>query len=128
MASCGERKFLDGTHDTLLNPVLIIEVLSKSTEACDRGRKFANYRTLESLQQYMLVSQDRVQVESFLRQPDNRWLLTVADRLEDTVDLDSISCRLLLADIYEDLELASGAPGGSLAGERRQPDQTATDQ
>jgi Uma2 family endonuclease len=76
LALCGERRFYDDQRDLLLNPSLIIEVLSKSTEAYDRGDKFAIYRRLPSLREYVLVAQDRCRVELFSRQADNRWLLT----------------------------------------------------
>jgi len=111
---CGEPKFLDDRRDTLLNPTLIVEVLSPSTEAYDRGRKFKHYRSLESLQEYLLVSSDRVQAELYRRQPDGTWLLTAADSPADTLTLSSIDCRLLLSDLYENVDLtadASGQPG-----------------
>jgi len=108
VVGCRERQFLDASRDTLLNPVLLIEVLSDSTEACDRGKKFANYRTLESLQEYVLVSQDRVQVERYQRQPGGQWLLSAASRLEDSVPLNSVGCELQLADIYHDVHVDSG--------------------
>jgi len=100
---CGEREFLDEKRDTLLNPTLIVEVLSSTTEAYDRGRKFSHYRTLEPLQEYVLVSQDRFQVECFKRQSAGQWLLTAVNRLEDTVCLDSVGCIIPLADVYEDV-------------------------
>lgn len=105
VVGCRERKFVDASRDTLLNPVLIIEVLSDSTEAYDRGKKFTHYRTLESLQEYVLVSQDRVQVERYKRQPGDEWLLTAVSRLEDTIHLDSVGCHLLLSDIYEEVSI-----------------------
>jgi Uma2 family endonuclease len=105
VVACGQRQFLDERRDTLLNPTVIIEVLSESTEAYDRGRKFGHYRTLESLQEYVLVSQDRAQVECYKRQPGQQWLLTAANRVEDAVFLESIDCTLRLANIYEDIDL-----------------------
>jgi len=108
VVACNDRKFLDESRDTLLNPTLIIEVLSPSTEAYDRGKKFSDYRTLPSLQEYVLVSQEHVQVEVFRRQPDEEWLLKIVSRLEDSVSLESIGCQLLLSDIYEDVELTKG--------------------
>jgi Uma2 family endonuclease len=105
VALCGERQFLDSRQDTLLNPNLIIEVLSPTTEAYDRGRKFDHYRSIESLREYLLVSSDRIHTDLFVKQPDARWLLASADRLEDFVDLPSIACRLNLADLYEKVEL-----------------------
>jgi Uma2 family endonuclease len=98
---CGEPQLADAHLDTLMNPTLIVEVLSPSTEAIDRGRKFAHYRTIESLAEVVLVSQERVQVERFSRQPEGGWLLFEASRLEDLVPLPSIACELPLGDIYE---------------------------
>jgi Uma2 family endonuclease len=109
---CGERKFLDEKRDTLLNPNLIVEVLSPTTEAYDRGRKFSHYRALESLQEYVLVSQDRIQVECFKRQAASQWLLTAASSLEDAVCLDSVGCTIPLTDIYEDVAAKDDQAGG----------------
>ena len=107
VVACGDGRFLDARHDTLLNPVVIIEVLSDSTEAYYRGKKFAHFRTLESLQEYVLVSQDRVLVECYKRQPGDRWLLTEASGPEQTITLDSVGGSLSLADIYEGVEVSS---------------------
>jgi Uma2 family endonuclease len=101
---CGEPRFLDEGRDTLLNPTVIIEVLSKSTEAYDRGQKFELYSSLESLAEYLLISSDRVRAELFTRQAEDRWLLTAKSSVEDSLDLQSIDCRLLLADLYEKVE------------------------
>lgn len=67
---CGEPQFADDEFDTLLNPALIIEVLSPSTEQCDRGRKFEKYRALDSLREYVLIAQDRPHIERYTRQAD----------------------------------------------------------
>ena len=101
---CGEPQFLDGTFDNLLNPTVIIEVLSESTEAYDRGTKFRLYRSLESLAEYLLISSREISAELFTRQPDGQWMLASKDRLEDTIDLKSVDCHLLLADLYERVE------------------------
>ena len=101
---CGEPQFLDDQRDTLLNPTLIAEILSPSTEAYDRGRKFEHYRSLESLAEYLLVSSQRVSAELYVRQPDGRWLLTAANSLEDTLQLPATNCRVALAEIYEKVE------------------------
>lgn len=98
---CGEPRFEDGELDTLLNPTLLAEVLSLTSEGYDRGRKAAHYRTLDSLREYLLVSQEEIRVELFTRQEDGHWLLSEASRLEETVALGSIGCTLLLADVYE---------------------------
>ena len=97
---CGEPKLEDQHRDTLLNPVIIAEVLSPKTEAYDRGAKFANYRRIESLKEYVLIAQDRVRVERFVRQGE-KWLLTEFTRLEDSLRLESIDCAVSLGSIYE---------------------------
>lgn len=103
---CGEPAFDDAELDTLLNPMLIVEVLSKSTEDYDRGTKFAHYRTLPSLREYLLLAQDRVHAEHFVRQDADRWLLTETDAAGATLVLPSIGCRLALADVYARVLLA----------------------
>jgi Uma2 family endonuclease len=107
---CGERRFLDERRDTLLNPSLLIEVLSPSTEAYDRGRKFEHYRSIDSFGEYLLVASDRVHAELYTRQPDGRWLFTSTDRLEDSLDLQSVGCRLALLDLYEKTDLPGSQP------------------
>jgi Uma2 family endonuclease len=91
----------DSHQDTLLNPTLIIEVLSPSTESYDRGKKFQHYRTLKSLQEYVLIAQDSPRIERYLRQPNDEWLLTDAAGLDAVIELPSIQCTLALADVYE---------------------------
>jgi len=98
---CGEPHFDDNYKDTLLNPTVLVEVLSPSTAAYDRGDKFENYRQLPSLHEYLLVAQDKMHVEQYSRQPDNTWLFTEFKRASDHFALNSIHCELTLADIYE---------------------------
>ena len=105
VALCGEREFQDGRRDLLLNPAAIVEVLSDSTEAYDRGGKFAIYRQIRSLRDYLLVSQYRVAVELFTRGPDGRWVFTEYTALSDTVILTSIDCTLSVAEIYDKVDL-----------------------
>jgi len=100
-------QLLDGRRDTLLNPTLIVEVLSPSTEAYDRGRKFEHYQSIDSLQQYLLVASERMHADLFTRQPDGLWLLKAAGSPEDIIELDSIGCRLTLRDTYERVEFSS---------------------
>ena len=102
---CAEAQFADDELDTLLNPSVIVEVLSPSTEAYDRGRKFEHYRSIDSLAEYLLVSSDRMQVELFARQPDGHWLLTAASGPDGVIELRSINCRLALRDLYEKVEI-----------------------
>ena len=97
---CGEPQFEDAEQDTLLNPTLLVEILSPSTESYDRGEKFERYRLIPSFREYLLIAQDRPLVEHYLRQPDNRWLLATFEQLDDVIALDSIGCTLALADVY----------------------------
>ncbi len=98
---CGEPKFADGRRDTLLNPTLVIEVLSPSTEGYDRGFKSAQYRTVESLDEYALVSQTEPRVEVFRRQPGGHWLLSEFVGLEAACHFDSVGASVALAEIYD---------------------------
>lgn len=98
---CGTPQVEDDIQDTLLNPTLIIEVLSPSTERYDRGRKFQHYMTIVSLQEYVLIAQDAPRIERYQRQPDNQWLYSTATGLNATIDLPSIGCHLRLADVYQ---------------------------
>jgi Uma2 family endonuclease len=100
---CGKPRFEDTHLDTLLNPIILAEVLPPSTEAYDRGEKFAHYRRLESLQEYILVAQDRVRVEHYLRQGE-QWLLTELSELDDALHLASIRCALPLRELYAKVE------------------------
>ena len=102
---CQPPEFFEKEHrNTLVNPTLIAEVLSESTEAYDRGKKFDHYRTLESLSDYLLVAQDEAKIEHFSRQKEG-WLLTVAKGLSGVLPLPSIDCELRLAGIYEWVEV-----------------------
>jgi Uma2 family endonuclease len=101
---CGEARFLDDKLDTLLNPTLIVEILSPSTETYNRQDKFRLYRSLDSMKEYLLIASELVSAELFTRQPDGRWLMTEAASLDDTLILTSIDCRLKLADVYEKVE------------------------
>jgi Uma2 family endonuclease len=104
---CGEPKLEGEDFDTLLNPTLIIEVLSPSTEAYDRGKKFEHYRTIDSLAEYVLVSQDEPRVEQYLRQDGGHWLFTAVGGLDSRITLPSIHCALSLAEVYDKVELSS---------------------
>jgi Uma2 family endonuclease len=101
---CGDPRFQDGEFDTLLNPTVLVEILSPSTEAHDRGAKFAYFRRLDSLKEYVLVAQDRVLVERYTRQGDD-WLLTESIRLDESLRLTSIDCVVPLSEVYAKVEL-----------------------
>jgi Uma2 family endonuclease len=102
VAVCDQPTFEDGHVDSLTNPTVIIEVLSPSTELYDRGGKFARYRRIESLMEYVLVSQDKALVEHYVRQDNARsqWVLREIDNIEDKLRLASIGCEVTLGAIY----------------------------
>jgi Uma2 family endonuclease len=100
---CGEPQLEDNFKDNLLNPTVIVEVLSPATESYDRGKKFESYQRIASLMEYVLVSQDIPRVEQFLRQANGRWLYAETS-MDGTVDLTSIHCKLPLSDIYDKVE------------------------
>lgn len=100
VAVCGEARFDDDQKDTLLNPSVIIEVISESTEAYDRGKKFAHYRELDSLADYLLVAQDEARIECYRRQPQG-WLLREIQGREGVMQIESLACDLILAEVYE---------------------------
>ncbi len=103
---CGEPKFEDTGQDTLIDPTLVIEVLSKSTEAFDRGEKFRLYRGLDSVRQFVLVSTDRAQVECFSREPDGHWRFDEAIGLNASLAMPAIGHSLALSEIYYGATLA----------------------
>lgn len=102
---CGEPQLEDDERDTLLNPTVIVEILSPSTERYDRGRKFQRYRLIPSFREYVLIAQDAYTIDHYIRQADNTWNLSTSDRLDDTIALPSIGCTLALADVYEKVPL-----------------------
>lgn len=97
---CGGAQFEDGHFDTLTNPTVLIEVLSPSTEAYDRGGKFSNYRKIGSLQEYVLVAQDQAYIERYTRQQES-WLLTEMVGLDAVLELTCIGCTLALREVYD---------------------------
>jgi Uma2 family endonuclease len=105
---CGERQFEDAEADTLLNPTVLFEVLSPSTEAYDRGKKSAHYRRIVSLREYVLVAQDEVRVERYTRQGDE-WLLTELTNRDESLRLASLDCTIALREIYARVEFPGEA-------------------
>jgi Uma2 family endonuclease len=104
---CGPMRFADDQKDTLLNPTLLIEVLSHSTENRDRGFKFDRYREIDSVEEYALVSQFEARVEVFRRQASNQWLFSVFAGLESSCAFDSAGETVSLAEIYHRIEFAT---------------------
>ena len=109
-AWCGEARFDGVNPPCLLNPQVIFEVLSPSTEAFDRGEKFARYRLLESLTDYVLVSSERMRVEHFVRQTGGDWILHPCDQPADRLILAGVAAELPLAEIYD--KVAFDVAGG----------------
>ena len=109
VAVCGERRFEDGHIDTLLNPAVIVEVLSESTEACDRGEKFAHYRRLDTLREYVLVAQDKIRVEHYRREGEN-WVLSEISDPDGVLPLVGIDCHVEVSVIYENVDFEPVTP------------------
>jgi Uma2 family endonuclease len=104
---CGKPLLADETHDVLLNPVAIVEVLSPSTEKYDRGLKFQHYRTIDSLREYILVDQDQVRIEQYTRQADDTWTLHDYQGRDAEMKIESIGVSIPLRRIYDRVELPS---------------------
>ena len=111
MIVCGQPQFTDERPDTVTNPTVIIEILSPSTEGDDRGRKTKHYRTLESLQEYVLIAQDECHVEHYVRAEHGWWHFNEATDRTATIQLSSIGCTLALADVYERVDFTAPAKG-----------------
>lgn len=103
---CGPLEFALGTEDTVVNPTLIIEVLSDSTEAFDRGRKFEHYRRMPALREYLLVSQHEPRIEQYVRREAGRWELQEAAGLDASLALPSLGVTLALAGVFEGVEFS----------------------
>lgn len=98
---CGEPRFLDERRDVLINPTVLVEVLSPSTEAYDRGRKFSQYQRIASLTDYILIAQDGPRLDHYTRQSAGQWLLESTERLEDSIVITSLNCTLHLSEVYD---------------------------
>ena len=101
VVTCGEEEFADDEQDTLLNPLVIFEVLSDSTEAYDRGKKFEHYQNIGSQSTYVLVTQDAPRIEWYVRQEGGRaWVYTETHEVDAVVRIEAIGCELKLEDVY----------------------------
>ena len=105
---CGQPTFYDGTKDVITNPTLIVEVLSPSTEHYDRGEKFLRYTNqIETLQNYILISQNKPLIEIFSRQENGGWGKSETEGLESVLKIDSIECEIDLSELYELIEFSA---------------------
>lgn len=104
---CGEPIFHDEHRDVLVNPTVIVEVLSPTTEAFDRGAKWIRYQQIPTLSDYLLIAQNRPLIEHYSRQTDGRWLYSIAEKLAERVEITSIACHLSLAEVYDRIEFAA---------------------
>ena len=104
VALCGEPEFEDEHMDTMINPQVIIEVLSESTESYDRGRKFAHYRNLNSLKEYFLVSQTEYRIERYERQTGDTWLYSECTDPNGSIELITVAARLSLSRVYHKVD------------------------
>ncbi len=121
VATCQSPKFEDNHLDTLMNPQVVIEVLSKSTVRFDRGAKFQDYQRIDSLKEYVLISQDKMHVERFTRSGDSTWEYETASLPEDVLALNSIGVKILLKDIYSKIKFDPEAQEGFKVVEQRFP-------
>jgi Uma2 family endonuclease len=103
---CEKEEYEDEHNDVLLNPVVLIEILSDSTEAYDRGDKFSHYQEIPSFGEYILVSQYTLKMERFTRQPDKSWVYTIYQGTEDILSVETIDCDLPLAEVYRKVRFA----------------------
>lgn len=115
--ACEQEEYEDENNDVLLNPLVIIEILSDSTEAYDRGDKFAHYQIISSFTEYLLVSQYFCRVEKFLRRRDDSWIYTKYHSMEDAVKIEAVNCDLPVAEVYRKVNLCT---------HQRKPDHPAT--
>lgn len=101
---CGKPQLEDDHGDNLLNPIVIVEILSRSTERHDRTSKFESYRRIETLREYVLIAQDSYRVEQYRKQPDGSWIFSGTTDADRTLKLPAIGCELNLSDIYAQVD------------------------
>ena len=104
---CGEPQLESDSGEVVLNPVVLVEVLSDSTEAYDRGKKFEHYRTIPSLKHYVLIAQDRHSIDCFTRSADGSWNLTSCQGLDGKIKLEALDSEMVGAEVYDKVVFAS---------------------
>lgn len=109
---CSKPEYETDKQRTLLNPLLIVEVLSESTEAYDRGKKFDDYQSIESLREYVLVSQDRAHVDRFSKRDSGEWVIVKSDDLVGSVELPALKCLIPMREVYAGVEFEQDKPAG----------------
>lgn len=97
-------EYQEGRRDTLINPIFIAEVLSKSTKSYDRDEKFAAYRSIPSFQEYILIDQYKMHVEQYFKTENNKWIFSEFEDGEESLNLASVPCQVLLGDIYDKVD------------------------
>lgn len=112
VVACGDPRFEDDHVDILLNPIVLMEVLSESTADYDRGTKFKHYRQIPSLREYVLVDQTAAQIEHFVRDDNGKWALTEITGTEKSLSLDSIGCQIPLSEVYRKVSFPSADATG----------------
>ena len=103
---CGEPQFADNEFDVLLNPVIVVEVLSDSTRFRDKTEKLETYLAMESVRECLLIEQNKTRVEQYIKQTPRQWLLRIFESADETIALDAIGCTLSLAEVYAQVEFA----------------------
>ena len=101
---CDEPQFADDEFDTLLNPVIVVEILSKSTRFRDKNEKLTTYQKMESVQECLLIEQDLLRIEHYIKQTPKQWLLRIYEELDEIVSLESIGCEIPLSEIYAQIK------------------------
>ncbi len=107
---CGEQHRHPLDNNSIINPTVLFEVLSPTTEAYDRGEKWAHYRRLDSLQEYVLVSQNKARMEQYVRQDDDSWKFMAVEGMAASLFLPSLGCSLPLSEVYDKVTLEEAAP------------------
>lgn len=97
---CGEPEFADEEFDVLLNPTVLVEVLSASTQLRDRTEKFEDFRKIESLKECLLIEQKKILIQHYIKQTPNQWIWRIYENADEIINIESIGCEIAVSDIY----------------------------